>query len=58
MSVAYLEVRKAPSKTHAAWCAPRAPRRREPLYVVRPRTVFGQIEKTFTKSATRWRFPA
>jgi nitroimidazol reductase NimA-like FMN-containing flavoprotein (pyridoxamine 5'-phosphate oxidase superfamily) len=28
----------------------------EPLYVVRPRTVFGQIEKTFTKSATRWQF--
>jgi PPOX class probable F420-dependent enzyme len=28
----------------------------EPIYVVEPRTVFGQIEKTFTKSATRWRF--
>jgi pyridoxine/pyridoxamine 5'-phosphate oxidase len=28
----------------------------EPLYVVTPRVVFGQIEKTFTKSATRWRF--
>jgi hypothetical protein len=30
----------------------------EPLYVVTPRTVFGQIEKTFTKSATRWQFGA
>jgi PPOX class probable F420-dependent enzyme len=30
----------------------------EPIYVVRPRVVFGQIEKTFTKSATRWRFDA
>jgi Pyridoxamine 5'-phosphate oxidase len=28
----------------------------EPLYVVRPRLVFGQIERSFTKSATRWRF--
>ncbi len=28
----------------------------EPLYLVRPRAVFGQIEKTFTRSATRWRF--
>jgi hypothetical protein len=26
----------------------------EPLYVVTPRRVFGQIEKTFTQSATRW----
>jgi len=26
----------------------------EPLYVVVPRRVFGQIEKTFTQSATRW----
>jgi hypothetical protein len=29
---------------------------REPVYVVRPRVVYGQIEKTFTKSATRWQF--
>lgn len=28
----------------------------EPLYLVRPTVVFGQIEKTFTKSATRWAF--
>jgi hypothetical protein len=28
----------------------------EPVYVVRPRMVFAQIEKTFTKSATRWQF--
>jgi pyridoxine/pyridoxamine 5'-phosphate oxidase len=28
----------------------------EPLYLVKPRRVFGQIEKTFTKSATRWQF--
>jgi PPOX class probable F420-dependent enzyme len=28
----------------------------EPVYVVKPRVVYGQIEKTFTKSATRWRF--
>ncbi len=28
----------------------------EPVYVVRPRVVYGQIEKTFTKSATRWLF--
>jgi pyridoxine/pyridoxamine 5'-phosphate oxidase len=28
----------------------------EPVYVVKPRVVFGQIEKTFTKSATRWTF--
>jgi nitroimidazol reductase NimA-like FMN-containing flavoprotein (pyridoxamine 5'-phosphate oxidase superfamily) len=28
----------------------------EPLYLVVPQTVFGQIEKTFTKSATRWKF--
>jgi hypothetical protein len=30
----------------------------EPLYVVTPRVVFGQIEKTFPKSATRWQFGA
>jgi Pyridoxamine 5'-phosphate oxidase len=30
----------------------------EPVYLVVPRVVFGQIEKTFTKSATRWTFPA
>ena len=28
----------------------------DPLWVVRPRVVFGQIEETFTKSATRWQF--
>lgn len=28
----------------------------EPLYVVTPSVVYGQIEKTFTKSATRWTF--
>ena len=28
----------------------------EPVYRVRPRRVFGLIEKSFTKSATRWRF--
>jgi hypothetical protein len=28
----------------------------EPLFLLRPRTVFGQIETTYTKSATRWRF--
>jgi hypothetical protein len=27
-----------------------------PLYVVRPRVVYGQIEESFTKSATRWTF--
>jgi nitroimidazol reductase NimA-like FMN-containing flavoprotein (pyridoxamine 5'-phosphate oxidase superfamily) len=29
---------------------------KEPIFVVRPRTVFGFIEKTFPKSATRWKF--
>ena len=28
----------------------------EPVYVLRPRVVFGQIEKTYPKSATRWVF--
>jgi hypothetical protein len=28
----------------------------EPLYRVRPSRVFGLIEKSFTKTATRWRF--
>jgi len=27
----------------------------EPIFVVRPTTVFGFIEKSFPKSATRWR---
>jgi nitroimidazol reductase NimA-like FMN-containing flavoprotein (pyridoxamine 5'-phosphate oxidase superfamily) len=27
-----------------------------PVFVIQPQTVFGQIEKTFTKTATRWRF--
>jgi nitroimidazol reductase NimA-like FMN-containing flavoprotein (pyridoxamine 5'-phosphate oxidase superfamily) len=27
----------------------------EPIFEVRPRTVFGFIEKSFPKSATRWR---
>jgi nitroimidazol reductase NimA-like FMN-containing flavoprotein (pyridoxamine 5'-phosphate oxidase superfamily) len=30
--------------------------RTEPVFVVRPRVVFGQIEETFTASATRWQF--
>ncbi len=29
---------------------------KEPIFAVRPRTVFGFIEKTFPKSATRWKF--
>jgi pyridoxine/pyridoxamine 5'-phosphate oxidase len=28
----------------------------EPVYVVKPVRAFGQIEKTFTKTATRWTF--
>jgi nitroimidazol reductase NimA-like FMN-containing flavoprotein (pyridoxamine 5'-phosphate oxidase superfamily) len=28
----------------------------EPTFEIRPRTVFGQIEKTFVKTATRWTF--
>jgi pyridoxine/pyridoxamine 5'-phosphate oxidase len=28
----------------------------EPWFGIRPQVVFGQIEKTFVKSATRWRF--
>jgi nitroimidazol reductase NimA-like FMN-containing flavoprotein (pyridoxamine 5'-phosphate oxidase superfamily) len=28
----------------------------EPIFAVRPRTVFGFVEKTFPKSATRWNF--
>jgi pyridoxine/pyridoxamine 5'-phosphate oxidase len=28
----------------------------EPIFAARPRVVYGQIEKTFTKSATRWQF--
>lgn len=28
----------------------------EPIFAVRPRTVFGFVEKTFPKTATRWRF--
>jgi hypothetical protein len=28
----------------------------EPVYALIPRIVFGQIEKTFTKSATKWTF--
>jgi nitroimidazol reductase NimA-like FMN-containing flavoprotein (pyridoxamine 5'-phosphate oxidase superfamily) len=27
----------------------------EPIFIVRPKTVFGFIEKSFPKSATRWR---
>ncbi len=30
----------------------------EPVFAARPRVVYGQIEKTFTKSATRWTFDA
>jgi nitroimidazol reductase NimA-like FMN-containing flavoprotein (pyridoxamine 5'-phosphate oxidase superfamily) len=29
---------------------------KEPIFIVRPRTVFGFIEKSFPKSATRWKF--
>ena len=28
----------------------------EPVFVIRPRIAFGQIEKTFTQTATRWIF--
>ena len=28
----------------------------EPVYVIHPKVVFAQIEKTFTKTATRWTF--
>jgi nitroimidazol reductase NimA-like FMN-containing flavoprotein (pyridoxamine 5'-phosphate oxidase superfamily) len=28
----------------------------EPIFIVRPNTVFGLIEKSFPKSATRWKF--
>jgi len=28
----------------------------EPIFVVRPRVAFGQVEKTFVKTATRWKF--
>jgi hypothetical protein len=28
----------------------------EPIFVIQPRVAFGQIEKTFTKTATRWTF--
>jgi len=27
----------------------------EPIFIVRPQTVFGFIEKSFPKSATRWK---
>lgn len=30
----------------------------EPMWVVRPKVVYGQIEKSYTKSATRWSFEA
>ena len=29
---------------------------KEPVFAVRPRVVFGQIEKTYTESSTRWTF--
>jgi hypothetical protein len=29
---------------------------KEPVFVVRPQVVFGQSEKTFAKTATRWNF--
>lgn len=29
---------------------------KEPVFIVRPRVVFGQAEKTFSKTATRWTF--
>jgi len=28
----------------------------EPVFVVHPKVVFGEIEETFTKTATRWKF--
>ena len=28
----------------------------EPVFVITPRTVFGHIEATYTKTATRWTF--
>jgi len=28
----------------------------EPVYEIRPRTVFGQVERTFARTATRWTF--
>jgi general stress protein 26 len=28
----------------------------EPVFVVRPKVAFGQIEKTYPKTATRWKF--
>jgi hypothetical protein len=28
----------------------------QPVYIVRPRLVFGLVEASFTKSATRWTF--
>lgn len=28
----------------------------EPVFVVRASVVFGQVEKTFAKTATRWKF--
>jgi pyridoxamine 5'-phosphate oxidase-like protein len=31
---------------------------KEPVFVVHPAVVFGQIEKTFSKTATRWTFPS
>lgn len=29
---------------------------KEPVFVVRPSVIFGQAEKTFAKTATRWKF--
>jgi hypothetical protein len=29
---------------------------KEPVFVVRPQVAFGQAEKTFSKTATRWKF--
>jgi len=28
----------------------------EPIFAIRPKVAFGQIEKTFPKTATRWKF--
>jgi len=33
-------------------------RHERPIFTVRPKTVFGFIEKSFPKSATRWRLSA
>jgi hypothetical protein len=29
---------------------------KQPVFAVRPGIAFGQVEKTFSKTATRWKF--